>query len=100
MPLQLSTMILMRMMMKTMIFKKQQQKQTTTLAASSHSMAKLILNATEKRKEKTHHSMKAHIFLESHKNFCQIRLEGFSIFHDLQRYNMVFAIGDNFVIKN
>ena len=60
MPLQLSTMILMRMMMKTMIFKKQ-QKQTTTLAASSHSMAKLILNSTEKRKAKakTHHSMKA-----------------------------------------
>ena len=59
MPLQLSTMILMRMMMKTMIFKKQQQKQTTTLAASSHSMAKLILNSTEKRKAKTHRSMKA-----------------------------------------
>jgi len=53
MPLQLSTMILMRMMMKTMIFKKQQQKQTTTLAASSHSMAKLILNSTEKEKAKT-----------------------------------------------
>jgi len=67
MPLQLSTMILMRMMMKTMIFKKQQQKQTTTLAASSHSMAKLILNATKKRKAKakTHHIMKAckvHVF--------------------------------------
>ena len=63
MPLQLSTMILMRMM-KTMIFKKtttKQQKQTTTLAASSHSMAKLILNSTEKRKAltKIHHSMKA-----------------------------------------
>jgi len=54
MPLQLSTMILMRMMMKTMIFKKQQQKQTTTLAASSHSMTKLSLNSTEKkRKAKT-----------------------------------------------
>jgi len=67
MPLQLSTMILMRMMMKTMIFKKQQQKQTTTLAASTHSMAKLIFNSTEKRKEKAkpHYSMKAwkvHIF--------------------------------------
>ena len=67
MPLQLSTMILMRMMMKTMIFKKQQQKQTTTLAASSHSMAKLILNSTEKRKAETknYHSMKVckvHIF--------------------------------------
>lgn len=66
MPLQLSTMILMRMMMKTMIFKKtttKQQKQTTTLAASSHSMTKLILNSTEKTKN--HYSMKAckvHIF--------------------------------------
>ena len=73
--------------MKTMIFKKQQQKQTTTLAASSHSMAKLILNSTEKRKSKTHHSVKAwkvHIFWESHKNYRQIRLEDFSILYGLQ----------------
>ena len=98
MPLQLSTMILMRMMMKTMIFKKQQQKQTTTLAASSHSMAKLILNTTEKRKEqaKTHNSMKAwkvHIIRESHKNCCR------RFFHILWPIIWSLTIGDNFEIK-